>query len=343
MTADGSIFIGEREGVIGWSPMVLLNIILSIILRQSMVTVNDEGAHMKKSSKRIKYIRYEKGTCLLRSANDCKVSNVIIHKWVLFKGKVIGIDNYAFRNRIRIKSVVIPEGVVSIGDYAFENCKNLERIVLPHTLKSIGRGAFMHCEKLKSIVLPETVTSISAETFACCYSLKNIDLSNIHTVGEYAFAKCDSLNNIAIGDALAEIYASSFQDSGYYIHRENWKDGLLYLGKWVAGCNGLLDEYIVKSNTIGIAADTFADEQHVKRTPNPMFNYLQEQLQIAMVCPQVPVPDLSDVPEYFEEIVPARIHYEGTSEEWNKIIKLRGEKRIPVFITTANGTIETSL
>ena len=201
----------------------------------------------------------------------------------------------------------------------------------------------MHCEKLKSIVLPSTITAISAETFACCYSLESVDLSNIHMVGKYAFAKCDSLKDIVIGAEFEEIYASSFQDSGYCKHHGNWKDGLLYLGKWVIGCNGLLDEYIVKSNTIGIATDTFADEQHVKRTPNPMFDYLQEQYQIAMVCPQVPVPDFSGVPEYFEEIVPARIRYEGTSEEWNKIIKLRGEKRIPAFITTVNGTIETSL
>lgn len=298
---------------------------------------------MKKASKGMTYTRRGAGVCSLRSAEGCRDTDVIIPEQVLFKGRVIEIDNYAFRNNTQIKSVIIPEGIISIGNCAFENCKNLELVVLPQSLKSIGRGAFMHCEKLKSIVLPSMITDISVETFACCYSLKSIDLSNIHTVGKYAFAKCDSLKDIVIGAELEEIYASSFQDSGYCMHHGNWKNGLLYLGKWVIGCKGAIDECILKKDTMGIAADVFANEWHIKRTKNPEYDHVLDWFNAALECPNMMLPDLSQTPEYFEEIISAKICYEGTSEEWNKIIKLRGEKRIPAFITTANGIIETSL
>lgn len=239
--------------------------------------------------------------------------------------------------------MVIPEGIISIGDYAFENCKNLEHIVLPQGLKSIGRGAFRHCEKLKSIVLPSTVTSLSFETFACCYSLESIDLSHILTIGKYAFAECESLVDITVGNSIEKIDATSFRDSGYYKHHANWKDGLLYLGKWVIGCNGSVDEYVVQSDTVGIASDVFANEWHIKRTKNPEYDDVLDWFNAALECPNMMLPDLSHTPEYFEEIIPVKIRYEGTTSEWNIIVKLRGEKRIPAFVTTDDEPIETYL
>ncbi len=298
---------------------------------------------MRKASKGMKYTRREVGVCSLRFADSCRDAEVIIPEQVLFKGRVIEIDNYAFRNNTQIKSVVVPEGVVSIGDNAFENCKNLEHIVLPQSLKSIGRGAFMHCEKLNRIVLPSTIVKIATETFACCYSLESIDLGHIHTIGKYAFAKCDSLIDIAIGDALEEIDATSFRDSGYYKHHGYWKDGLMYLGKWIIGCKGAIDEYIIKKDTVGIAADVFANEWHIKRTKNPEYDDAMVMFDTAMVCFNAPMPDLSRIPEYFEEIILAKIRYEGTFEEWGKVIKLHGEKRIPTLVICEDRTIETHL
>ena len=98
-----------------------------------------------------------------------------------------------------------------------------------------------------------------------------------------------------------------------------------------------------QKDTLGIAADVFANEWHIKRIKNPEYDHVLDWFNAALECPNMMLPNISDTPEYFEEIVPARIRYEGTSEEWDKIIKLRGEKRIPTFITTADGTIETSL
>lgn len=290
----------------------------------------------------MKYVKCGAGVCSLRTAEGCRDTDVVIPDSVFLKGKVVEIDNYAFRNETQINSVAVPEGIVSIGDGAFENCTNLETILLPQTLKSIGRNAFLHCEKLRSVLLPAGLTSIADASFACCYSLEAIDLRCVRSIGKYAFAKCDSLRNITISDSLEKIYAHSFQDTGYAKNRTQWTGGLLSVGKWVIGCNGLSDEYTIPRSTVGIAADVFHEEQHVKRTRNPEYDYLMEQFETALVCPQAPLPDFSGVPEHFEEIVPVKLFYEGTSEEWNKIVKLPGEKRIPAVVTTLNGTIHTS-
>lgn len=296
---------------------------------------------MKKASKGLEYTQHETGVCSLSSAVKCKATNVIIPEKVLFKGKVVEIDQYAFRNHTRMKSIVIPEGVVSIGNMAFENCKNLEHVVLPQSLKSIGSAAFINCHQLKSIVLPATITSIASNTFAYCPSLESMDLRYIHSIGRYAFYKCDSLTDIVISDDVTKIEASAFQYSGYYKQHKNWKNGLLYLGKWLIGCNGSLNEYIIKKDTIGIAADAFVEDQHVKRTKNPEYNDVWESFYMALECPNIPLPDVMNTPEYFEEIVPAKIRYKGTSEQWSKIIKLDGEKQIPAFVTTQDGKLET--
>lgn len=298
---------------------------------------------MVKTSKGLKYTRRGAGMCSLRSMDGCRDTEVIIPEEVWFKGKVVEIDSYAFRDCSQIKRIVIPEGVTEIGDYAFENCQNLESVILPRGLKTIGRGAFSHCGKLKNIELPLTVTVIADGTFAHCYSLTDIDLPHVRAIGEHAFAACDSLSNIVIGNGVEEIDATSFLDSGLYKHRGNWKGGLLYVGKWVVGCNGIGAGYTIEKDTAGIASNVFVNEWHVKRTANPMYAYLEEQYQIAMVCPQVPIPDLSDVPEFLEEIIPVRIQFEGTVADWQGIVKLHGEKKIPASVTADDGTVDMYL
>lgn len=298
---------------------------------------------MKKASRGMKYTRRGAGICSLRSVEGGRDAEVIIPAKVLLKGSVTEIDNYAFRNSSHVQGVVIPEGVVAIGEFAFEDCKNLEYIVLPQSLQTIGRGAFMHCEKLKSIVLPKAISSISDEAFACCYSLERIDLTHVQAIGKYAFAECDSLKDIRTGECIKEIDASSFRGSGYYKHHANWKNGLLYLGKWVIGCNGSAEEYTVKRDTVGIVSDVFDNEWHIKRTRNPEYDDALHWFHAALECPNMMLPDLSHIPEYFEEILPAKIKYEGTAADWGRIIKLRGVKRIPVLVRCEDGVRESYL
>ena len=112
-----------------------------------------------------------------------------------------------------------------------------------------------------------------------------------------------------------------------------------------------------KEKTWGVSTKC---ETHLR---HPLFSFLLSKLRIlkrlisgkvayddvldwfnaALECPNMMLPDLSHTPEYFEEIIPAKIRYEGTTAEWNRIFKLRGEKRIPALVICEDRTIETYL
>ena len=48
-------------------------------------------------------------------------------------------------------------------------------------------------------------------------------------------------------------------------------------------------------------------------------------------------------PQYFEEVIPIQIRYDGTKEQWDRILKPKGKKRAIAIITTLDGTIDTYL
>ena len=292
------------------------------------------------TSKGLKFTRYWVGVCSLTGGEGCMASEVMIPKRVMFKGKVFEIGEYAFSNNSQVKRVVIPEGVEEIGAYAFANCKNLETVQLPQSLSAIGRGAFMHCQKLKRIVLPPHVVSIAPKTFAHCCSLEHIDLRHIRYIGESAFVGCKSLEDIVIGEALKEIHATSFCGSKYYTHHLKQKDGIVYLENWVIGCAEPTGEYIMKRDTIGIADGVFTKETHMKRTINPQYYEEMAYYRLSLEIPQLP---FNGIPQaYFEEVLPATIHYEGTIAEWKKM-KLPVEKRIPAHVVAEDGAFDTYL
>lgn len=93
--------------------------------------------------------------------------------------KVTSIGDSAFRYRIDVTSIVIPEGVTSIGDSAFYSDgesyeSSLASVEIPSSVTSIGRAAFFGCWRLTSIEIPSSVTSIGDRAFEYCRSLESI-------------------------------------------------------------------------------------------------------------------------------------------------------------------------
>ncbi len=87
---------------------------------------------------------------------------------------VVRIDDEAFCNCDRIKSVHIPNSVKEIGQDTFDGCSKLRFVKIPDSVTSIGDGAFALCESLNRIMIPDSVTSIGDGAFAGCKSLYNI-------------------------------------------------------------------------------------------------------------------------------------------------------------------------
>ena len=192
------------------------------------------------------------------------------------------IDDDAFRNNEKLKSVKLPDSLIGIGVEAFAFCKSLESVNIPEGIKDFS-PAFRGCEMLKSIVIPEGIERIEQGMFWDCISLENVTLPNslkiidgstfenctslktitlpngIIEIGANAFGGCTALSEISLPESVVYIGASAFGNTAFYNDAANWENGVLYM----YGC--LIDskreeikgEYSVKEGTRIIAKQAF--------------------------------------------------------------------------------------
>lgn len=73
-------------------------------------------------------------------------------------------------------NTVIPDGVKSIEQGAFRECHKLKSIIIPNSVKTIGNYAFQNCSQLESIIIPSSVTYLEPATFRGCVGLTSIEV-----------------------------------------------------------------------------------------------------------------------------------------------------------------------
>ena len=61
-----------------------------------------------------------------------------------------------YKNREKIKYVIIKDGVTNIGACAFYDCFNLSSIRIPNSVTSIDQGAFYRCPSLTYVEIPNS-------------------------------------------------------------------------------------------------------------------------------------------------------------------------------------------
>ncbi|MCR5485186.1 MAG: leucine-rich repeat protein [Clostridiales bacterium] len=84
----------------------------------------------------------------------------------LDKYTVTAIGDEAFKNKMTLLNVKIPDTVKSIGDQAFYNCSLLSTVTLGSGVTSIGDYAFGRCLALTDITIPKSVLTIGVQAFA---------------------------------------------------------------------------------------------------------------------------------------------------------------------------------
>ncbi len=98
-----------------------------------------------------------------------------------YGGRNYAIYESAFKWRLGMTSVTIPDSVTSIGEDAFSYCTNLTAVTLGNGVESIGEGAFEECTALTSVTIPDSVTSIGRYVFIGCTGLTSITFSDTTT------------------------------------------------------------------------------------------------------------------------------------------------------------------
>ncbi len=191
---------------------------------------------------------------------------------VVLPETITAIDDYAFRNCPLLESVNIPSGVTRIGNEMFANCTSLKNIELHDNIEYIGKKAFYTCKSLETVKIPAKVKVIYDSTFEYCTNLKNVLLPETVTeINMYAFKDCESLSTINLPSRVIEIDMSAFLNTAIYNNRENWSQGVLYIGAHLicADRYAVPEFYTIKEDTINIASCAFSNNYSLKHITIP--------------------------------------------------------------------------
>ena len=156
------------------------------------------------------YKELEDGTLEITGYNGSDTTVVIPAE---IDGKTVtSIGERAFRYKINLRSVELPDSITGLGKSAFECCIVLNSINLPEGITRIERAVFMDCDRLTGIKLPSGLTSIGQEAFSRC-GLTGIELPNsVTSIEKRAFYACMGLTSVKLSSSLTSMGNGVFWD-----------------------------------------------------------------------------------------------------------------------------------
>ncbi len=211
---------------------------------------------------------------------------------VTIPNSVTTIHKDAFQNT-DLSVVTIPDSVTTIGAGAFWGCYDMQTVNISKSVTSIGDCAFGYCtdttafnvhvdnpnycsidgvlfNKDKTVLIqypggksgaytvPYGVTTIGESAFVNLSNPSSITIPNsVTTIEDSAFSCCD-VRTIKLPDSIIHIGWDAFNYCGYYDNSYNWKNGLLYIGKYlIAAKTSITGACEIKDGTTLIADYVF--------------------------------------------------------------------------------------
>ncbi len=156
------------------------------------------------------------------------------------EGNNYGINEGAFYNHSKLKSVIISSGVISIGESAFnirccfyydgtieDWCKmkfSGKLALFPRLLKFYFRNSNNEWEEVKNIEIPNTITKIGDYQFYGFNNVISITIPNsITNIENYAFFACSSLKEVFYDGTSADWRRITIEK-----HNENLVSATIY-------------------------------------------------------------------------------------------------------------------
>ena len=150
--------------------------------------------------------------CVISGCDSSISGDVVIPDFI--DGKVVtAIGDLAFKDRITVSTVTIPETIESIGYNAFEGCSNLICFNMPDSVSVLGESVFKKCNNLKEVVFSDNVQIVPKSTFEKCVELEKVILSDgVVAFDEDAFSGCESLKSFVFPESTVIIADYCFYD-----------------------------------------------------------------------------------------------------------------------------------
>lgn len=237
---------------------------------------------------------------------------------------IIGNSPYPDPNeRHYLESITLPEGLTSIGKSAFQNCIYMKSIGLPSSLANIGEYAFANDTLLTTLGRPFPQQPVFNYTFSDCRALESIDLSNVtDSIGHRAFQRCLSLKNVIVPEGVTHIADSAF----YYCGATSLvlPSSLKTIGTY-AFCGMPITGVTIPENLEELTFFCFGFTHltsckipsTIKKIPVSCFEacYFLESIDFPIGLEEIGTYAFANCSSLHE------INYEGTMEQWERIIK----------------------
>lgn len=174
---------------------------------------------------------------------------------------------YTYYNGDNKTSYKIPDTVVNIEDYAFSNTTKLKSVTLPSKLERIGECAF-DSSAVASITIPENVKLIEDSAFSGA-KLKKLVFKEgcIAEIGCWAFYDCENLIDITIPASVTKVREGAFDNTGYVNKlEEDGFEGSVYIGNILYSYLGddTPKSFSIKEGTTTICEDSIPGTSTVK-------------------------------------------------------------------------------